>query len=380
MNDAVALARWLVCPEREALPACVSAAQAEPRAADALAQLAREHGLAPWLHQRARQQALAFVPSLAATLATEYRASLARNTYFAERLREVSAVCAALDADVIALKGIHLAALVYPALATRPMVDLDVLIERGDLPRVIEAMQARGYRVASPEPRAGTLTQFENLVLLARGGEQAHSPIGLHWSLLDDPFYQERLRVDDFRARALAADLSGVRCKVFAPEALLVYLSAHLALHHRWSRLLWECDIVLVLAQQPALDWALVLQLAQANALSLALRETLRRVSEHFALEIPPEVRTRLEHAPISSAERRAWHARAGEARRAGRAFWFDLQGIEGTRARALFALAHLFPSPAYMAQRYALSRRAQLPLAYARRWWRGLRSLGARG
>ena len=49
------------------------------RAADALAQLAREHGLAPWLHQRARQQALAFVPSLAATLATEYRASLARN-------------------------------------------------------------------------------------------------------------------------------------------------------------------------------------------------------------------------------------------------------------------------------------------------------------
>ena len=241
-------------------------------------------------------------------------------------------------------------------------------------------MQARGYRVASPEPRAGTLTQFENLVLLARGGEQAHSPIGLHWSLLDDPFYQERLRVDDFRARALAADLSGVRCKVFAPEALLVYLAAHLALHHRWSRLLWECDIVLVLAQQPALDWALVLQLAQANALSLALRETLRRVSEHFALEIPPEVRTRLEHAPISSAERRAWHARAGEARRAGRAFWFDLQGIEGTRARALFALAHLFPSPAYMAQRYALSRRAQLPLAYARRWWRGLRSLGARG
>src|SRR5205814_4188379 len=106
--------------------------------------------------------------------------------------------------------------------------------------------------------------------------------------------------------------------------------------------------------------------------------ETLRRVSEHFALEIPQEVRTRLGQAPISRAERRAWDARAGEVRRAGRAFWFDLRGIHGARARALFALAHLFPSPGYMARRYALSRRAQLPLAYARRWWRGLRSLGA--
>ena len=379
MNDAVALARWLALPEREAVPACLCTAQSDDGAAQALAQVARRNALTPLLHQRARARGLRLAPGLAAVAAADYHASLARNTYFAAQLRELADACEALGARPIALKGIHLATLVYPSLASRPMVDLDVLLPRPDLARVVEAMGPRGYHVVSAEPRAGTLAQFENLVLLARSGARAYSPIGLHWSLLDDPFYQHTLRVDDFRAGAQAADLGGAHCQVLAPEALLVYLAAHVALHHRWSRLIWECDLALVLAQHPDLDWALVLKLCTDNALALSVRETLHRVGEHFRVPIPAEVTMRLAGLPIGRAELRAWRARANPTRSAGWAFWSDLRAMRGTRARVGFALAHLFPSPAYMARRYALSRRGQLPLAYVRRWWRGLRSLGAR-
>ncbi len=379
MNEAAALARWLVCPTREPIPIGVSAAQSDARAAADLLALANEHALTPLLHYRAKVAALTFTPTLAAAVRREYHLSLARNVYFYECLRELADVCAALRVELIVLKGAQLAAQYYPTLATRPMVDVDVLLARDDLPRIVDALRTRGYRIVNPEPRAGAL-QFENVVLLARAHTREHSPLGLHWTLLDDPFYQRILRVDDFRADARDAELSGMRCKVLAPEALLVYLAAHLALHHQWSRLLWECDLALVLAREP-LNWDRVLALTQTNQLTLAVRETLRRVSEHFTLGVPREVWTHLDSSAITRAERQTWYVRtSGSQRSAGRAFWFDLQAVSGVRARAVFAWSHLFPSLSYMQRRYALSHRAQLPLAYVRRWWRGVRSLGARG
>jgi len=309
----VALARWLVQPTAEHSPSVVTAAQSDERAAADLLSLAQANALAPLLHYRAQSSSLTFVPSLTAALRDAYHASLARNVYFYDCLRALAAVCASLHVELIVLKGAQLAAQYYPTIATRPMVDVDVLLARDELPRVVFALRTLGYRIASAEPRAGAL-QFENVVLLARKGDNgyAHSPLGLHWSLLDDPFYQRTLRVDDFRAGALDTALNGIGCKVLAPEALLVYLAAHAALHHQWSRLIWECDLALVLARHPSLDWSRVLALTSSNQLTLAVRETLRRVSAHFALEVPRAVWTQLDTLPITRAEQHAWRARSG--------------------------------------------------------------------
>jgi hypothetical protein len=49
---------------------------------------------------------------------------------------------------------------------------------------------------------------------------------------------------------------------------------------------------------------------------------------------------------------------------------------MEDWRARLAFLLANLFPSPAYMQQRYALPGRLVAPLAYPYRWGIGIKEL----
>ncbi|MCA1554324.1 MAG: nucleotidyltransferase family protein [Chloroflexi bacterium] len=372
-----ALPRWLAFPEHEPIPPSVLAAQTDASAAESLLRELQRHSLSPLLHVRAKQQHLSFVPVLADELARAYHLSLARHGYFGECLRELLEVCAPLGADVVALKGIYLASALYPARAARPLVDLDVLLRRADVPPVIAALRTRGYDVFSSEPRGGNIWKFENGLLVARSGARGHSPIGLHWNLLDDPFYQRHLNVEAFWSRAQPVSIGGLACLSLGTEELLVYLCAHFALHHQWTAWLWACDIALLLAQRgEGLEWQRVLRLARDNALVLCVRETLARVNELFGSALPSDVWSQLQSLPVTDAEARVLRAHQNISRSPGRAYWSDLRGVGNWGARLSYALAHALPSPEYMQRRYTLAHRSQLPAAYVRRWWRGLRSL----
>jgi len=51
-----------------------------------------------------------------------------------------------------------------------------------------------------------------------------------------------------------------------------------------------------------------------------------------------------------------------------------DLAGISGWRRRLRYALINLFPSPAYMMQRYSPRHHVWVPLYYPYRWFLGIR------
>jgi len=344
--------------------------------------MARAEGLAPLLHYRARKAGIAFAPTATAALSTDYHASLSRNTYMYQELARLQRTASEHGVDVLVLKGAHLAAWLYPSPATRPMVDVDLLVRREQAQKLVAALSARDYQVVSREPRAGTRMEFGNQVALAHPGKAEYGCVALHWSLLDFPLYQRQLRMQDFweRAVVLRNEIPGIDARVLGAEDLLVYLCGHLALHHQWSRLIWLCDIALLVARMGgALDWDRTCALARSAGLTLALRETLRRAAGELGTQIPDEVWTWLAAAPIGSAERYAWQELTQEGRGAGQSFWANLRAMQGTRARLSFALAHLLPSPRYMRMRYQLSSDGQLPAAYARRWARGLASLRPR-
>ena len=372
-----ALARWLLRPEREQIPPMVAAAQAAGAPAGELVQMARDEGLAPWLHYRARQAGIVFAPAVAAALTSDYHASLSRNTYMFGQLAGVGRIAAAQGVDLLMLKGAHLAAWLYPSPATRPMVDIDLLVRREQAPQLVAALSAADYRVVSHEPRPGAGLEFENQLLLAHPGKSDYGCLALHWSLLDFPSYQRRLRMEDFWQRAGSCALPGMDARVLAAEDLLVYLCAHLALHHQWSRLIWLCDIALLLERvRGTLDWDRACALAESAELSLALGETLRRAAGILGAVVPADVWARLNSVPVGPAERYAWQAMTQSGRSAGRSFWTNLRAMHGIRSRLGFARAHLLPSPGYMRRRYQLTSNWQLPAAYAGRWLLGIRSM----
>jgi hypothetical protein len=257
------------------------------------------------------------------------------------------------------------------------MVDVDLLVRREQAQPLTAVLCARDYQVVSHEPRPGVGLEFENQILLAHPGKSAYGCLALHWSLLDFPSYQRQLQMEPFWQRAVTYRLQDVAARGLGAEELLVYLCAHVALHHQWSRLIWLCDIGLLLERVGgALDWERACVLAAEAGLSLALAETLRRAAETLGAPVPSDVWPMLRAAPVSQAERYAWRELTQGGRSAGRSFWANLRSMQGVRARLDFAFAHLVPAPEYMRRRYGLRSDWELPAAYAGRWWLGIRSL----
>jgi hypothetical protein len=374
---AAQLARWLVFPEQAPLPESIcDTLRGAPGIAE-LANCASDHGLLGLWHYRARQSAGSLPEPLARAAADAYHANLARSAYYYRELAQVLSAARATGIEPLLLKGAHLAATLYPAVATRPMMDVDLLVSRSQVDRLVSALVPLGFHEVERDPRARVTRDFEIQTIVARHGARDYCRFAVHWDLLDAPFYESRLPLDAMRARAVPCDTPGGRVQVLAREDLLVYLAAHGAFHHQWARQIWLCDLALVLApDSPALDWQRVAALAEASALTLAVTASLRRVCADFALELPEHVWRRFEAARVGADERAIFAELTVPNRGAGRRFAADLRSMRGARARLVFALAHLFPSPGYMRRRYALSNKWALPVAYLRRWLSGLTSL----
>ena len=81
-------------------------------------------------------------------------------------LREVIDLGASLDVIVVPVKGVVLARWIYDDVAQRPYRDLDVLVPRAGLPRLIEAVRKKGWAIRHVSIEMGELEfEFDRLVV-----------------------------------------------------------------------------------------------------------------------------------------------------------------------------------------------------------------------
>ena len=149
-----------------------------------------------------------------------YLHSTARN---ARRYHDLSTILTALNEagiPVVALKGTHLAEIVYGGrIGLRPMNDVDLLVRREDLERSQKTFSEWGcFR---PERNAFKLD--------------------IHWNIEDTELYGDRglaiaqlnIDVEGLWERARPAVIGGVETQVLSPEDLLLHLCIHLCFHHK---------------------------------------------------------------------------------------------------------------------------------------------------
>jgi hypothetical protein len=198
-------------------------------------------GLAPQLYRRLADWQFALPPRAAAKLGATYQAHARRNAAVFAQLAEVLAACAERRLRPIALKGAHLAALVYPDPALRPMNDIDLLFTPDELPIAEALLEQLGYggRRKSADLGPGIVKHTSTF---RRPGAQAATPnpylspdvertVEPHISLEEAWF---GLKVDvtpGVRERAVEAALNGLACRVLAREDLLLHLSVHFCFH-----------------------------------------------------------------------------------------------------------------------------------------------------
>ena len=275
----------------------------------------------------------------------------------------------------ILLKGAALALAVYEKPDLRPMADLDLLLHRPDVPRALEALQAAGYAMPLPELGLAKSLAYGNEFALNKP-DGVDCAVELHWHLFDSPFYGREGRDAWLWEASQPVTVAGLPARILGPEAQILHLCGHLALHHAGEGLLWLNDIAEVIYHyREQIDWRLLTEQAQAADLVLPLQQLLPRVAEGWQAPIPAEVLAALGALQPSPAEARVFGGMSAGQRSVAAEVWSDLAGLGGPAARLRYLAAKLFPPAAYMRQRYRIRHAALLPLAYPYRWLLGVRS-----
>lgn len=330
--------------------------------------------LGPLLHKTVGE---IVAPAVAEQLKQSYHVTALRNLLLLRELGVCLRELTAAAVPVIVLKGAALIETVYGNVALRPMGDVDLLVQRRDLPTTRHTLEALGYEARRVETHPGVLTEYENEVAFCKPGK-LDTWVDVHWGLFDSPYYQDRIAMDWFWETARPASIAGVPALVLGREALLIHLCGHLALHHMNTGLLWWYDVAEVLEGYRAeLDWPALLARTQEYGLLPPVRTVLSRAADEWGAPIPADVLHALSTMSESTVEQRIFAERTTEQRSPRQRFWSDLTTMSDWRQRLRFARTNLFPSPAYMRRRYAIAHPLLVPFYYPYRWLRGALGLG---
>ncbi len=190
-----------------------------------------------------------------------------------ERLRQLDAILSAFEAsgiEVLLLKGADLLGRAYGGvLGLRPMVDVDLLFHRQDLPRIERVLDAHGFE---PFPSG-------NPCYLSPGH-------GLALDMISEIWYRED--IDAVWKRSVPRRCAGRIRPALHPEDALIYLVAYQTIHRgRLSpQMAWDVAALLD-AEGQFVDWQNVVREVTTCHLGLPLYHGLSYARDEGGANIP---------------------------------------------------------------------------------------------
>jgi hypothetical protein len=258
---------------------------------EAVIALALRQGVAPLLHRRIQAAGtLATLPAgLAAQLEEERRATaLVSLRHYAEFQRVARALGEA-GIPLIALKGLHLAELVYRDIGLRPMSDLDILVPREHVADCLRLLLQLGFG-SDADPEAAVARTLDIKCNIGVENPAHGTWLEVHWRL-DEGVADAGVLLPAIWKSAGAARLGDADAKVMAPEFLLLHVCAHLACNHAFLfSLRGLCDIAEILNVHPDLDWKVVVEHGLRHGWTRGVAASLRLARDHLGAPVPAEV------------------------------------------------------------------------------------------
>lgn len=323
--------------------------------------------VAPLLHRRLRREAPLSEP-LRLRLRGELYRSAASNELLYRELDRLLATAERLGlAAPVVLKGGALAACLYEEAALRPMSDIDLLVKSEDLASWNEACRELGLAPPGPEMAPGLSARVHYQRAFANDRAVIELHLGLvggrsDWRAPDVAWFWEH--TETF---ALPGGSDGARARRLDATAHLLYACAHAVLQHGAAQapLIWLYDLHAIATRWgEALDWAELRERARLHRWSDAVARGLSLSRELFQTPLPAGFTEALEGSEV---ERHHAARKADPRMSRAELVWREMSCVE-PRDRLRWALAILFPSPAYMKWRYPRAKRAW-PLLYAYRF-----------
>lgn len=272
------------------------------------------------------------------------------------------AALAAAGQPFLLLRGLGVAATVYPEPVSRHCHDLDILVGPGHLEAALSALEEAGFLPAEPDPSRHH-----------QGQRRVHAsglPVEVHETLFPERYYAAP--VGEWFARSRPARVFGCEVAIPAPEHQLVQVLGLASCTPQRHALRWVTDAWFLASQTAGFDWDLFLRTALASRLPVPLDIQLHWLAEELALPVPTEVLARLraeaERSPPVARDVALFGLRAGALPGEPR-----LGPATSLRDRLTLLRWMVLPSRAYLAHAHGVPARATLPL-YVRRMLRALR------
>jgi hypothetical protein len=280
----------LLCPEG-AFSAAAQTLSLSPPEWEEVISLAVSHGVAPLLHRSLQGNGgLAALPEhLRIRLAEERRITAFANLRNCAAFRDIARELGKRNIPLMALKGLHLAELVYRDISLRPMGDVDILIPRAELGTVVATLQRMEY--GPEEDMSGAA---EAMLELGHAVGLAHRRLGTliepHWTI-GEPGYGYEPPMDEIWCTASPGTLADAKVQLMSPEFVLLHVCAHLACNHTFLLgLRGLCDIAEIAGARPALEWPVVIDQGRRHGWERGIAAALRLARDYLGAAVPDDV------------------------------------------------------------------------------------------
>jgi putative nucleotidyltransferase-like protein len=273
---------------------------------------------------------------------------------------------ATVNVRPLIMKGAAVADLYYPSPFLRPRCDVDLLIRKKDVARVIALMGDCGYRRASLIP--GDLVMPQCPFFKADRSGFPHT-YDLHWQIANPQPFAGVLLFDELAGRSIELPALGEHARTLAHIDALLLACIHRVAHHADSpRLLWLYDIHLMASCMDRQTFQGFAALAAEKQVAAVCAGGLALAQTWFHTELPMDLMEALR--ACASTEPSARYI--GGRMRPLDVLLSDLRLLRGWRSRWQLIREHLFPPARYMLERYAVSNPLLLPALYTHRLVRG--------
>ncbi len=267
------------------------------------------HDVAPFLYSGVRSTAqwTALPAAVQSAWRQAFQTHSVRSYLMENELLQIVAALQAANVPVMLLKGAALGRLVYGSPAERPVNDLDLLVPAAAVDTARDVLIGRDYLAQGLFWLGRWQRRYRaELPMVCQAADRRRLLVELHWSLLELPYYIERIPMADiWQSAQPAPGIPGA----LVPDAatLLLHGCAHQMMHHnRDRRLLWLLDVDR-LVRGSNVAWDVVLARGQRWGLLLTLKLMLEEAVALLATPVPADVLAALANHPAEPVERAMW-------------------------------------------------------------------------
>jgi hypothetical protein len=288
---------------------------------------------------------------------------------------------AAHNIDCTLIKGIAFGATIYSEQAVRPMNDIDLWIQKKDLPVVWRLFKEMGYQGDGEKPDFARIPEYiSELSFYPDAPHRSKWNIEVHWDLLPRPGLMGRLPLDVWWQRRRRVIFQEREVMVLDPADALVHACTHQLVQHRSQlRWRWLLDIDQLIRGRgtyfitPA-DWQQLNAEFGDSEIRPVIQAGMRLAAHWFATPLPDQM-NELFAKPLSVDQQLFYLFYAVPNMTVGERMIINLQEGSSLWYRLQMLLRFLFPWPKYMMERYKITNWLLLPFYYFKRILQGMKS-----